>query len=289
MILFVILICLGLQHFFASRQHDRFFIFRTYSQAGQRLLSHLSIENGWAGLILLLIPVFIVIAGINYALSGVWFNALNFLFNVAVLYYCLGACNMRRQLRDYLYALEHDNAQTAYYEVAGFLNSETPADRVTLIRAVTGKIFSQADRYIFSVLFWYILLGPTAVAIYAITDYLSSPDSAPAAAIPDAISQAAAVLRSLLGWIPARISGLSYAFVGHFAYAIAVWRKGFWKDFRSSSEFAAELGLAALELDQQDTATADVEENQRALDLVERAVILWLAVIAVLTLFSWIA
>ena len=72
-------------------------------------------------------------------------------------------------------------------------------------------------------------------------------------------------------------------FVCYFACAIAVWRQYFWKNFRPSTKFAA------LVLNQQDTTSADAEENKRALDLVERAVILWLAVIAVLTLFSWIA
>ncbi|HVV69816.1 MAG TPA: regulatory signaling modulator protein AmpE [Gammaproteobacteria bacterium] len=286
MILFVILICLGLQHFSASQRYDHFSLFKIYSQTGTRMLAQLPVKNGWVALILLLIPVLIVVAGINYILSGIWFNSLNFLFNLAVLYYCLGAYNRRRQLQNYVEALEKDDLQAAYYDAGEFLKAPMPTDRVTLIRQVTRQIFCQADRYIFSVLFWYILLGPTAVLIYMLTDYLSNLDSLAELPIVLAIRQAATIFLAILAWIPARISGFSYALVGHFAYAISAWRKDLWTPL--ALDFASEIGLAALELTKEDTVSADVEENKRALDLVEKAIILWLAVIAVLTLFSWI-
>lgn len=286
MILFVILICLGLQHFSASAHYDRFKIFKVYSQTGLQLLSQVSVKNGWIGLVVLLIPVLIVVAGINYILSGVWFNALSFLFNLAVLYYSLGAYNRRRQLQHYVEALEKNDIQAAYYEAAVFLKAPMASDRVTLIRQVTQQIFCQADRYIFCVLFWYILLGPVAVVIYILTDYLANLNTLPEAVIATAVKQAAGGFLAILAWVPARISGFSYALVGHFAYAVSVWRKNLWTPL--ALDFASAIGLAALELTKEDVASAELEENKRALDLVERSIILWLAVIAVLTLFSWI-
>ncbi len=289
MTLFVILICLGMQHFFASERYDPFYIFQRYARAGQQILSWLRIKNDLVGVILLLIPAVVIITAINTILHGVWFNSLDFLLNIGVLYYCLSACNIRKRLQDYFYALEQNNQQAAFYHGTAFLKDEPPADNAVLIRSITCKIFILADRYIFSVLFWYILFGTTGAVIYALINYLSNHINPPEAVIASPIGHAAATLQDLLEWIPVRLSGLAYALVGNFANAIVIWRKYLWTGLSDSHELAPKIGLAALDLDKKDTAYTDVEENKRALDLVEKGVVLWVVVIAICTLFSWLA
>jgi membrane protein required for beta-lactamase induction len=53
-------------------------------------------------------------------------------------------------------------------------------------------------------------------------------------------------------------------------------------------EFAIYSGFAALNIEHVDVIHADLEENQNALSLVDRAVLLWVVVVAVFTLGGWL-
>ncbi len=128
---------------------------------------------------------------------------------------------------------------------------------------------------IFSVLFYYLILGPVGALVYVMLDCLN-------------IAEAGKV-RNILDWIPGRLVGLSYALVGHFAHGFAYWRKHAMSELNYAREFASKSGMAALELGNANATIAEISENTATSELVSNALILWIAVIAVFTLVSWVS
>lgn len=288
MTLFVILICLALQYFFDLRSASRDRACRLYVNHGQALLSKLQITCGWLRLILLLLPILLGLTILNELLHDVWFNSIQFVLNVVVLFYCLDARNQREALSGFFNAYEQDSQQTAFEVGQSFVSPAQPADLVNLIRSITRTLFLRASHGIFSVIFWYVILGSVGAALYALVNGMASMTLS-GSQLNDKVIMVAQRLRNWLDWLPNRVVGFSYALVGHFTYAFRHFCEKALNKPSVSAEFAADLGEAALELDPQDLAHTRIEENQQALDLIHKAVILWLAAIAVFTLVAWIS
>jgi membrane protein required for beta-lactamase induction len=85
-----------------------------------------------------------------------------------------------------------------------------------------------------------------------------------------------------------RLLALSYALVGHFTTAFSYLRKNFSNGFQRSMHFAIDVGFAALNLEHPDVIHADKEENEAALLLVDRALLLWIVILAIFTLGGWL-
>lgn len=279
MTLFAILICLFLQRYLGWGKEKQLVWLDNYTQTASSFWGKLGLKNSIALLAALLLPLIIIVAGISYLLCGVWFNILGFLFSVLILFFCLHANNLKDQLANYFNAYEQGDQQAAFRYGSAFLGAEAVDDSVNLYRAITRRIFIQADRYVFSVLFWYILAGSVGAVTYALVTYLAANDRI----------KTAEWLQALLDWIPVRITGFSYALAGHFAFAFSYWCKHVLSGLAKTREFAFGSGMAALELENSDAALADAEENRLALSLVDRTIVLWIVVLALFTLVAWIS
>ncbi|MFQ5760709.1 MAG: hypothetical protein ACE5HM_07020, partial [Acidiferrobacterales bacterium] len=108
-------------------------------------------------------------------------------------------------------------------------------------------------------------------------------------------------LSNLLGWLPARITALSYATVGSFEDALRCWRQAgdMWSDSVDAPLLAAGLGAMQMKScettaggdddEALDVVTADTTHVQRALALVWRALLFWLLLAFLLLVFSLVA
>jgi membrane protein required for beta-lactamase induction len=109
----------------------------------------------------------------------------------------------------------------------------------------------------------------------------------------DEFSWAARQLNEILDWLPARLVALGYALSGHFEAAVVGWRgatanKESW--LVPAAQVLAATGTGALDLDQEiDDSMAWDQVLQSAMGLVWRTLILWVFVIALLTLAGWAA
>ncbi len=283
--LFAILICFALQRYFGLSNNKGLLWINPYVQNGSGFLSKLGLNSPILMVILLVIPIAIVIAGVDYLLQDIWFNFLAFLFNIIVLFFCLNSQPLRRVLADYLNACERGDAQATFNYGTQFLKDDSVSDLVLLIRAVTRKIFFCADFYIFSVLFWYILTGVVGASIYAFITYLA----ANVFLQQPSLAKAANQLQEILDWLPQRLTAASYALMGHFGSAIQYLRKHLFDGLQESRGLAAEVGITALEIDPTQLTLADIQENKKALVLVDRTLVLWIVVIAVFTLVAWVS
>lgn len=285
MTLFTILICFILQRYFHLQPTRSHVWLDSYIHQAQNSLTWLKIIHPWAVVILLTLLIGLVTGGLDALLKGVWFNSLHFLFNILVLFFCLDTRSLRPELTHYFATCQKDEPQAAYLSGCEFLKlpqDQTPTDLVTLASTITRHIFLHAA-YLFSVLFWYILAGPMGAAVYAfVTHLIKISQQSPT-------SEVAKQLHDILDWIPVRITALTYALMGHFAFALNYLASHLFSGLEQTQELAIDAGLAALETGPNDLVLSTGAENQAALDLVDRTTVLWLVVIALFTLSAWIS
>lgn len=243
--------------------------------------------EGRLGVLALLAPVVLATLLLQAGLDDALFGLLGLLFAVAVLLFCLGPRDLGHELNAYRDAYGSDNREHATRLARALLGHEPPADPDEQAHAVTRAVLVQANVRIFGVLFWFALLGPVGAVLYRATTELrlhTQQDS-------DEFAWAARQLGEILDWIPARLTALGYALSGDFEAAVVRWREAVAGAERWSAPAAQVLAAAGggaldLEPESQDSVAWD-RTLQSAMGLVWRTLILWVFVIALLTLAGW--
>lgn len=289
MILFTILICFALQRYWRFDNEKLSPLFHAYISKSDTFFQKLGIKYPLLVVILFILPMLLVLWLCHILLKGLSFGSVNFVFSVIVLFFCVRLYNPRTALAHYFSASRQGEDQSAFYYGAAFLKDEhkPEKDLVNLARDITRKILTDADQRIFSVLFWYILLGLSGAVIYSVISSLAVKKNHPT--LSTSTVQAAKKLHALLHWLPTRIVGVTYALVGHAIFGFAAWKKHLTDGLTASHKFACDVGLVALEQHPDHPASADIKENEQALGMVEGALLLWMVVIALCTLVSWVA
>ncbi|WP_406672213.1 regulatory signaling modulator protein AmpE, partial [Natronospira sp.] len=215
---------------------------------------------------------------------------LAFFLAVIVLLYCLGPGEILGQLARYLQA--HDPEQAEDHD-AGVIAAEIMESESGLSaeddvhRAVTEAALVRANDRLFAVIFWFAILGPAGAVFYRVADLLRRSEARDSENARTELAQYAIMLEGILAWLPARLLSLSYALTGSFEEAIADW-KAYYEEctepfFETSEGVLSCTGCGALRISAgtQDSGLAVVRS---ARSLLQRTLVLWLAVLAVLTL-----
>ena len=147
-------------------------------------------------------------------------------------------------------------------------------------------------------MFWFVLLGPVGAWAYRVTDLVRRRavfnllrDDQPGG--PRAV-EAAGTLHGWLAWIPARLTAVGYALAGSFDGALAAWRQSGDEPGTSPREHSERLlgrvgtgALALRDIDGESDTDRGVRGATAANGLVMRALFIWAAVVAAMTLYGW--
>jgi membrane protein required for beta-lactamase induction len=238
-------------------------------------------ESGLVKLIVvLLLPLSIVLV-IQLLLMDLLFGLPYFVFGIFVLLYCLGPACLSSDIEAYLDARSMgDDDEALHY--AGSLTeraASTVPDQQT--SDVTRAILHVANERIFSVLFWFVVLGPFGAVVYRLVTNISKRDEI------DSLAQYATLVQSVVAWIPAHLLAAGYALTGHFDGAFRAYQSRPRESNMSlaNHDVLVTTGLGALRGRE---ATNEISSIQAARDLVMRAIIVWIAVLALLTLGGWL-
>jgi adenosylcobinamide-phosphate synthase len=227
---------------------------------------------------------------------------------VAVLYVTLGFRQFSHHFTDIRQALEEGNDALAREKLAQWLHVETASlPRTELLRQVIEQSALAAHRHVFGVLasfvvFWLLGLGPAGAVFYRLAEYLSRNWRARADGTPSiALRHAAATAWGWVDFLPSRATALGFAVVGNFEEAIASWR-GEAERFAQGSDgvvLAATSGAINVRLAAGEGEAADEGGTARplpqlahlasAVGLVWRSVVLWMLLLALLTLARLLA
>lgn len=93
---------------------------------------------------------------------------------------------------------------------------------------------------LFSVIFWFLLLGPAGALLYRLVSYLSKADA------QDAMGWRAEILLEWLDWIPSRMIALGFAFFGHFSAGIKMMTLNIMMPSRDNIRYLARCFQAVL-------------------------------------------
>lgn len=243
------------------------------------------------GTIILILPIVIIVAVLQWLLTGWLLMIVRFFLDLAILWFCLDAYPIKQRLAEYFSALVNHDATALHQHSEKFLSGNNKAKNghnlTGLARAVTCEIFLRVEERIFGILFWFVILGPAGAVIYfliSIIRSLASTQNSPYVELLEPSNKIFAVI----DWIPARLLGLSFALVGHFISGFNYWRKNVFTKPKADSDFVVQAGFASLNMEHIDVIHADVEENHAAVGLAERSIFLWVVVVAIFTLGGWI-
>lgn len=247
-----------------------------------------------AGPIVMLLPPVLLVSGLQFVTHGAWGGLLEFAFSLLVLLFSLGPTDLGRDSDEYLTAREIPDEENSNRMAGLMCKSETPGDDPPRSLSVAICILTEANRRLFGPLFWFILLGPVAAALYRLTalaaDWYAEKN------ITDSSGNMIRRLDFFLDWFPARLTALGYAAAGNFEAVAEVW-KNFHafnndKQRKEATLLLEAAGTAALdtypsqdELDQLSVTPPVVED---AMALVWRTLSLWIIVLAIGSLMVWI-
>lgn len=239
-------------------------------------------SNGVIQIIAVLLVPVLVIAAIQYQLSDFLLDFPYILFSVLVFAYCLGPACLSSDVEYYLDARRlGDEDEALHY--AGLLTeraASTAPDQQT--SDVTRAILHVANERIFAVIFWFVVIGPTGALLYRLTTNLSKQDG-----LNDSLTAVAILLQAVLTWVPARMLALGYALTGHFDGALQAYRNRPYESDLALENYdvLVNTGMGALR-DQE--ATDEISSIMSARNLVMRSILIWIAVLALMTLGGWL-
>ncbi|WP_293780046.1 CobD/CbiB family protein [uncultured Oxalicibacterium sp.] len=240
------------------------------------------------------------------------------LLNVLVVYLTLGFRHYSHFFTSIQLALNNGDEATARTLLAEWTRRDTAgmeANEVARIAVETALVTTH--RNVFGVFFWMLTpLGPIGAVIYRIAEYLARIWNEPGvSAEREEFGRFAARAFYWIDWIPVRLTATAFAIVGNFEDAVYAWRNfaARWQDeaigiILSSGGGAMGIRLGApaenvAEVIPPDAATADSlniepealvgeEASARALQstvgLVWRALLLWMALVLLLSIAKWL-
>jgi adenosylcobinamide-phosphate synthase len=264
----------------------------------------------------LVAAVYLVVA--HYSLLGA------LAIDVALLYLTLGFRQFSHYYTDIRDALDRGDENEARRLLAEWRHldaSELP--RTEILRQVIEHALLAAHRHVFGVFFWFVVmsavgLGPMGAVLYRMAEFASRYWGYRQFAIDAPANDGLfALARRIFGWmdhVPARLTAFGFAVVGNFEEAVAGWRRdaGLWQFANEGIILAAAAGAVGVQLGGSaapmvtpdrsktfaagaDAAAVNAEGStagappqlghlQSVVGLVWRSVVLWMLLVALLSL-----
>jgi adenosylcobinamide-phosphate synthase len=246
--------------------------------------------------------------GLGWVFAVVW--------NVALLYVTLGFRQFSHHFTAIREALEDGNETKARELLAEWQQVQVGnIPRSEIVRHVIEYSMIAAHRHVFGVFFWYAILsiiglGPVGAVVYRLTELAQRRWQEPTeegSVVSEALQSVSARAWQAMDWLPSRMTALGFAIVGSFEDAMDGWRNHA-QNFPNDNDgviLAATAGAINIRLggaplqaptdddtESKDTAgasstpgrTPEVAHFAQVVGLVWRTVIMWLVLVALLTM-----
>ena len=288
-----------------------------YARWMQRTLDAGLHGHAWSAWLLCVMGPALLASVVHWALLA-WLGwPLAMLWSIALLYPTLGFRQFSHHFTDIRDALDSGDEQLARELLAHWKQVDASLlPRQEIVRHVIEHSVVAAHRHVFGVLAWFSVLaalglGPAGAVLYRMSEYTSrlwraggvQRDGTPLASEP--LSRMSVQAWHWIDWLPARVTALSFAVVGNFEEAIDCWRT-YAQQFPDDNDgvvLAATSGAVNIRLggeglrsrhalsddDSLDSPSTPGREPELAhfrsiVGLVWRTVVMWLVLLALLTL-----
>lgn len=292
MSLIAILLSLFVESFWRGiEQWRRYALFERYVGVILPWLEKPQIPQGPLTVIAVILPLVFVVWLLEAMLAGVW-SGFAYLFGIAVLIFCLGPQDLNRQVQQYMDAVERQDeadGQRLACDILGYACDEDDAP-MQMAENLREVILTQIVDRVLGVFFWFVVLGPLGAVMFRLSQLLRQYCINGSGSF----ARAAQRLYQIVYWLPARLCVIGYALAGNFVDTMSYWNSpaDLWQ--RESRDFLIASGVGSLRQDMRSTSEKWLEEQDlsigvtHALALVKRTIIVWLVVLALLTLAGWL-
>lgn len=169
------------------------------------------------------------------------------LLGVLMLYFSLGLRSLHEHAQPVADALAHDDLAAAKQHAAMLVSRD--AEALEPASATCESVLENGSDAVFGALFWFIVAGGAGAVLFRLANTL---DAMWGYKTPRYLhfGWAAARLDDLLGFIPARLTALTYALLGQTRQALACWRTQApaWKSPNAGPVMAAGAGALGIQL-----------------------------------------
>lgn len=230
----------------------------------------------------LMVPPVLAVGVLQLILGGRLAGLLYLVFAVLVLVACLPATRSDQLLGKAAGAWQRDDVD-GVREALTELDPELTADvdEDALRERMVATASRRGAELLFGVFFWFVILGPFGAVLWRMAGLgraLTTGDRS------DSMARAPlATWHHWLAWIPARLTVLGYAVMGNFNDAMSTWRV-IADTGRGTDALLEMAGVAAVGPKPGEERDDGIEWLREARRLLRRALLLWLAVIALMTI-----
>lgn len=282
-----ILLALAVERYWPGVQNLRdMALFERYARGLRTAVIDLPALNGKLGVLLVFLPVIIVVVWLDALFTRGFLSLFGLAFGVLALMASLGPRDLLGQTRRYLDAVQERDPVRAERIAAQVADGPVPAGQEMLHRHMVVGLLAKANDWVPAVVFWFALLGPVGAVVYRLASVLREQCRRDVGGSP--FCAAAESLHAMLAWAPARLTALAYALMGSFEDTRRAWRNAVATSdgtLRATPALLVATGLAALRFDHDDSPMG--EEQVRAVaQLLQRMLIAWLVLAALLSLFG---
>lgn len=291
-ILIAVLLAIALDRLIPDRQGIKPFVwYRDWAESIEERFNGGKRAHGIGAVILAMLPIVAGVPLIHYVLGQIgWI--FGFAFDVLVLYLCVDVHRLGKTANAVSNALESGDFDEANEKLQELTGKGAPErTEAGIARAAVEGVLKQGNSLIVSPIFWFILLGPAGAVLQRLSCILDSLWGHRYERFAE-FGWAAARFDDLLGWIPARITAVSYALMGSFEDALHCWRKrvGVWSDINSGPLLASGFGAMHMQICEAEdegefeertsdlTVIPDAGHVRRVVALIWRVLLLWLVV-----------
>lgn len=219
---------------------------------------------------------------------------------VLVLYLTLGLRSLGEHARPVAAALQRNDLDAARQAVGYMVSRDTAAlDAQQVAAAATESVLENGNDAVFGALFWFAVLGAPGALLYRLANTL---DAMWGYRTPryERFGWAAARIDDVLNFLPGRLTAFTYALGGRFESAVRCWyvQAPQWDSPNAGPVMAAGAGALGVKLggaapyhgvwearpELGEGSPPDADAIHRALHLLHRGVIIWMAVALLLGL-----
>jgi adenosylcobinamide-phosphate synthase len=216
-------------------------------------------HHAWVVWLVTVLAPALLTFGVHFAISKLNV-LLALVFDVVVLYVTLGFRQFSHYFTDIRDAMERGDENEARRLLAEWRHLDvTELPRVEVLRHVIEHALLAAHRHVFGVFFWFVVLsalglGPAGAVLYRMAEFASRywafKSRALEAPANERLMQLSQQLFKMIDLVPARLTAFGFAVVGNFEEAVNGWRRdaNLWRHANEGVILAAAAGAVGVQL-----------------------------------------
>ncbi len=166
---------------------------------------------------------------------------VNMVVTIIVLFFCVGGHSLQAHTNAILAALRNEDLPGARVQLSKIVSRDTQhLNQEEIAQATLESTLENGNDAVFGALFWFLVAGAPGAIAYRLINTLDAMWGYRTARFIY-FGWFAARCDDALNWVPARLTALSYAFLGNFKQALRCWRK----QGRRHASFNAGVVMAA--------------------------------------------